>query len=373
MKVLYIINNLGSGGAENLINNIIPRIRISSNFDIEINVLLLTQNRDIYTKNLVENGVEVIVSKFDIIYDPRNIFEISKIIKNGNYDIVHVHTFPAQLWSIIAKFISNSNIKFITTEHSTSNRRRNIPLFKLIDKLMYSGYDTIISVSEYTQINLIEWIKPSKHHEEKFSIIANGIDVDRFENAKEIDRKSLVLSNDKELKLVCMVGRFSNEKDQKTLIRSMQYLPISVNLLLIGDGNLIDECKAYTDKLKLSNRVHFLGFRSDVDSILKSIDIVVLSSVWEGFGLAALEGMAANKPVIVSNVNGLKQILNNEELTFEPGDEIKLSQLIERIIENEEFRYAAIAHSKLRKMDFDINITVKNHIELYNRLFLEKK
>ena len=107
-----------------------------------------------------------------------------------------------------------------------------------------------------------------------------------------------------------MVARFSEQKDQPTLIKAIKELPENVHLLLIGEGTLKQKNENLAKEIGVSDKVHFLGFRNDVERILKTVDIVVLSSNWEGFGLAAAEGMAAGKPVIASKVEGLREIVD---------------------------------------------------------------
>ena len=72
--------------------------------------------------------------------------------------------------------------------------------------------------------------------------------------------------------------------------------------------------------LKVEERAHFLGKREDIPSLLAAADIVVMPSLWEGFGLSAVEGMAAHKPVYASNVAGLAQVVEDESLLFPVND-----------------------------------------------------
>ena len=137
------------------------------------------------------------------------------------------------------------------------------------------------------------------------------------------EHKAILDGIDEDTKLVCMVGRFSEAKDQPTLIKAISKLADDVNLILVGEGPLMDNNKELVNQLGISNRVHFLGFRQDVFRILKTVDIVVLSSHWEGFGLGAVEGMAAGKPVIVSDVGGLSEIVKEAGFVFKNEKELK--------------------------------------------------
>lgn len=237
LKILHIINNLGSGGAEKLIEESLP---ILNNFQgIKADVLLLTDDKNVFDKTLKLKGIKVDVIKFHSIYNPLNILEIKKYIKKNNYDIVHAHLFPTQYWVAIAsKLMFRNRPKFITTEHSTHNRRRDKFYFRFIDKYIYSSYDLIISISQKTQENLVYWLRPKANQLKKFIVIENGINIDKFRNAIPYKKEELNPSFTEETKLICMVGRFSEQKDQATLIKAMKYLPEDIHLLLVGEGPL---------------------------------------------------------------------------------------------------------------------------------------
>lgn len=322
MKVLHLINNLGSGGAEKLLEDLIPLMNKMEN--VEADILLLTDKNNVFYYSLVNKGIKVDIVKYKNMYDPRNIFEIQKHIIKGHYDFVHAHTFPTQYWVALSRLVlNNKKVKFITTEHSTHNRRREKFYFRLIDKLIYSQYDSIISISEKTRDYLINWIDPKHKKLEKHVIIENGVDIEKIKEATPYKKSFLIDGIDEDTKLVCMVGRFSEAKDQPTLIKAISKLADDVNLILVGEGPLMDNNKELVNQLGISNRVHFLGFRQDVFRILKTVDIVVLSSHWEGFGLGAVEGMAAGKPVIVSDVGGLSEIVKEAGFVFKNEKELK--------------------------------------------------
>lgn len=334
MKVLHVINNLGSGGAEKLIEEIVPLMKYEYGF--EIDVLLLSDKGNVFINSLLDKGINVEFIKYNNIYDFRNIFKIKKHIDLGGYDIVHSHLFPTQYWVSLSKlFIKDKKVKFITTEHNTNNRRREKAYFKYIEKLIYYQYDFIISITEKTRDNLIEWIKPNIKNIFKYIVIENGVDIKKIEEALPYKKSNFINGIYNDTKLVCMVGRFVEQKNQWLLIKAIKNLPANIHLVLVGEGPLISDCKDLAENLGISDRVHFLGFRNDIPRILKTADIVSLSSHWEGFGLVAVEGMAARKPLLASNVDGLREVVVGAGLIFDSQEE--LEQCISSLIENDSF------------------------------------
>ncbi|MFJ8257595.1 glycosyltransferase [Peribacillus asahii] len=367
MKVLHIINNLGSGGAEKLIEEFLPLMNKVEG--IEAEVLLLTNKNNVFDNGLRENFIEVEVIRRKKIGSPLNIFDIRRHIVKGKYDIVHAHLFPTNYWtSIASKLIFNRRPKFVLTEHSTHNRRREKFYFKYIDRFIYSSFDKIISISQKTQENLISWVDPRQKNSVKFIVIENGINLNRFFEAKpycksEINRKFNVNS-----KLLCMVGRFSKQKDQATVIKAMEGLPEDIHLLLIGEGTLKEKDEVLSREIGVQNRVHFLGFRNDVDRIFQTSDIVILSSNWEGFGLVAAEGMAAGKPVLASDVSGLREVVKGAGVLFPKGDSEELARIIKSLIKNQD-EYRRISDECLERAKlYNIDKMVKRYLDVYRDL-----
>ncbi len=100
----------------------------------------------------------------------------------------------------------------------------------------------------------------------------------------------------------------------------------NVELLLVGDGVKRPDLERLAAELKIVERVRFLGNRSDVPDILAAADIYIQPSRWDGFGIAALEAMAAGLPVVVSNVPGLRDVVGDAGLLFEAGSVSELTR-----------------------------------------------
>lgn len=369
MKILHIINRLGPGGAEKLLEDL---LLLMNNADgVKVDLLLLTDKNNVFDKKPSKSGIQIEIIPTNKIYSFLNIHYIRKYIKKGRYDVVHVHLFPSLYWaSLVSKLIFKNKPKFVFTEHSTHNQRREKGYLRIIDKLVYSSYDKIISISQQTQINLIKWLKAKNNG--RFVVIENGIDLKKFKEAKPYLKHEINAKFSEDTQLICMVGRFSEAKDQVTLIKAMKHIPSKVHLLLIGEGPLKEKNEELVNQINLEDRVHFLGFRDDVPRILKTVDIVVLSSKWEGFGLAAVEGMAAGKPVVASDVPGLSEIVTGFGLIFEVGNSEELANKINQLI-NDPLKYNEVAGKcQLRANSYSIEKMVNEYIEQY-KILLDHK
>lgn len=372
MKILHIINNLALGGAEKLIEEFVP---IMNSIDrIEVEILLLTDKDNVFDKALISKGIKIHIIGIKKIYSLLNIIKIKKFIQNGRYNIVHSHLFPTQYWVALAKpiFTRMEVPLFVTTEHSTFNRRREKFYFKFIDMLIYKRYDCIISITNKVQQNLLKWIDPKKEHIDKYKVIENGINIEKFIKAVSYNKDEINKIFTDKTKLLCMVGRFVEAKDQGTIIRAMTKIDEDIHVIFVGDGILRQKYEEMVMQLGLINRVHFLGFRNDIERILKTVDIVILSSHWEGLSLASIEGMACGKPFIASKVQGLKEMVEGYGLMFEHENDNELSDLVKLLFSNEDIYNRTSEKCLERAKNYDVKNMVDKLLYEYNRLLMLK-
>ena len=350
MKMLHVITSLHTGGAEKLMVDLLPRLRTLGN-DVEL--LLFDGTRTPFYDELEKTGIKIHhLSIGGNVYNPLNIIRLMKYIRK--YDIFHTHNTACQYFVPLAKLLVCAKCKLFTTEHNTFNRRRKYVLFKVIDKFIYKRYHGIISISEKATDNLKQFIG----NKFRVNTIENGIDISKYSCIKPIE---LECSE----KIITMVAGFRVQKDQDTLIRAISILPSNFKLWLVGDGERHEALINLVAELHLTNRVKFWGIRSDIPQILEQTHIVVLSSHWEGFGLAAVEAMAAARPTIVSNVDGLREIVKGYGILFPSQDSGSLANEIKSLCENQE-KYNKIAQScQERARQFDINLMAQKYNKLY--------
>lgn len=357
MKVLHITNSLSEGGVDSLIVQMLPKLQDKN---VEVELLVLNAQSTTLSALLEARGIKVHIGKYNNIYNLLNIFLICKYVKKFN--IVHSHLFPVQYYVIIAKKIVRNKIKCITTEHGSYNNRRKYLLFKLLDKFFYQNYDKIICVSKSSYFSLVSWIGILPNIE----IIFNGIELDKFKNVQPYPLSYWSLKND--AIIVTMVSRFFQAKDHKTAIYAMQYLPKNIHLFFVGSGESIYYFKKMVQELNLSTRIHFLMKRYDIPQILESSNICLLASHGEGLPISILEYMAANKPVIGSDVDGIRDVLKDVGLLFTHEDPKDLANKILSLV-NDTDLYSQIqkkCHDEIQKYSF--KNFINQYIDIYNSI-----
>lgn len=363
MRILHVITMLEIGGAERLMVDLLPLLRDKGN---EVDLLLFNGAESAFKSSLEETGIKIyelahgkdIKNYYKEVYDPRHIYRLRKFMKG--YDIIHTHNSICQFYLAIAKSIFGSKTPLVTTEHSTSNRRRSIWLFKPIDRWMYNCYAAIICVSGKAADILSSYLGRSN----RLLTILNGIDTRRFSMPiADISKRANFQ--------ITMIAAFRKEKDHATLLRAMALLPNNYKLQLVGRGydDIIDGLKKLCYALSISDRVDFTGPSSDIPSVLKNSDVVVLSSHWEGFGLAAVEAMAAGRPLVASDVGGLRDVVAGAGVLFPHGDEKELAKHIQYLCEHPDEYRAVAERCQERARQYDISVMADKYLELYQELY----
>ena len=359
MKILHVITSLQTGGAEKLVSEIVPAFIEMGH---EVDVALFNGKDSPFKKELEKTNCKIIsFSEGGSVYSFKRFFQLLRIAKH--YDIIHTHnSAPQYIAALVSLFVS---AKYITTEHNTTNRRREWKWYPgFIDRWMYGRYNSIICISDKAYENLVAFLG-KEFPANRVVTIYNGVNIDRFVNAKPVERAT-VSSTSTSKCVVTMVAGFRPQKDQETLIRAFTLLPVDkCELWFVGDGERRALLEQIIKEGEMSN-VHLLGIRSDVPEVLHSSDIIVLSSHYEGLSLSSIEGMCVGKPFIASDVDGLHEIVEGAGLLFKEGDCKALADIIERLMYDRVF-YEQTAESCLnRAKKYDIKLMIKRYNELYS-------
>lgn len=239
----------------------------------------------------------------------------------GPFELVHTHDW---LTSFAAIRIKHTNkIPLLATIHATERGRGRGSLgsemaYRVNDaewRLVYESW-RVICCTQYMLRELIDYLQAP---EDKIDIIPNGVDPRPFQALDGADISSLRARYAyPEEKLVFFVGRLVAEKGAEVLIRAapavLQRMP-NVRFVIAGRGPESAYLEHVIDELQLRDHVTMAGFISDDDRnrLLRSADCAVFPSLYEPFGIVALEAMAARVPVVVSEVGGLREVVKHAE------------------------------------------------------------
>lgn len=341
-SVVHIINDLnGNGGAERLVVELAQR---QARFSATVIVWKGANHELLEDKTFA--AVTIIAVKLS---SPRSIARAWRAMRAA--DVVHVHLFPSLYFCAFLPF------RKIYTEHNTWNRRRARRWLRGIERWVYGRYDCVAAISAPVRDHLSEWLAPMAA---KIHIVENGVSLDRFASAR--DRKP----REDGLFYIGMVGSFTEKKDQETIVRALQRLPDKVHAVFAGVGDRRPIVEELAGALGLRERVHFSGLVRDIPAFLSHIDLYVQSSHWEGFGVAVVEAMASDLPVLVSDVGGLAVVVDNDDYRFAAKNHGQLADRIRELTSDDEKYRNATAYARRRAQGFSIDRTVSCYEDLYD-------
>ena len=359
MKVLHVITYLSDGGgAEKLLEDLLPTMK-EKGIDVSVAVL-----RDIDTQNsrtLEEKGVNIIrVGCGNRLYSPIKMVKLISIM--NQFDVVHTHLTPPFLMGAFNKTFCRA--KLVCTVHNTDSKFRHIPILRSLEKWAYGRYDALIACSKEAEDALRKFWDNGKT---RILTVNNGVKLDKFIKAQPSEDILKIPG-----KKIVMVAVFRAQKDHECLIRAAMLLPDDYHVFFIGYGGLLEKMRALAESLGISNRIHFLGKRTDVPNILKASDIVVLSSHYEGLSLSSIEGMAAGKPFVASDVLGLREMVKGYGVLFEESSVKELSEILKRLGDDRQY-YDCVAKQCIeRAHSFDMNTMAESYVEVYYSLLNNK-
>lgn len=355
MKILHVINGLGSGGAEKLVVEICNGLAT----DYPTGLFLLENNNSFFLQD-VDSRVKVF-AKSSNRFNPLNLLYLWKEIKN--YDVIHAHLFPT-LYYVAIMTLFYPKKKFVFTEHSPFNWRRKYKWLHTLEKYVYERYNAVINISGSVFKSLEKWMGITKI---KGFVVHNFINLDAIQFQDKYETSSFGFTRD-DVVLV-MVGSFNNQsKRQQDVILALKHLPENYKLILVGEGNRRQEYHKFVKQENLEDRVSFLGRRKDVYSILKASHFGVLASEWEGFGLVALEYMACGIPALGSDVDGLNEVITDDRCLFKKGNAAELAQKIKYINENPDVKNAIISAQADLSEKFNRSTYISKLLNIYSSI-----
>ena len=362
MRILQVITSLDMGGAETLVVNLIPRLQALGN---TVDLCIFNGKETPLTQRLRKESPQTkIYALGHGVYNPLYILKLIKIMRN--YDIVHTHNSSPQLFVAIANLFCSK--KLVSTEHTTSNRKREWKWYARIESWMYGQYNHVICISQIAEDKLREymggvWLDKTNPQYKQISTINNGVDVKGISDATP---DNALLSLKRQRKAILMVAGFRDAKDQDTVVKALGLLDSShFEVWFAGVGIRQEIVKQLAESLGVSDRVRFLGLRTDIPNVLRAADVIVMSSHWEGLSLSNVEGMSAHKPFIASDVNGLKEVTKGYGLLFPHEAAKALAEEINRLASDEAYYNEIAERCYNRALEFDISKTVNGYNSVY--------
>jgi len=295
-------------------------------------------------------------------------FHLARLLRERRVDIFHSHMFYSSLFASPVAWLCGVPV-IVETPHVREHWRRGLKSSYVVDRLAGRFVDRFIAVSRANARYLVGEKALPAH---KVVVIENGSDLGRSSRRREPApglKRSLGFRPQDPVLLV--LGRLEPQKGHRVLL---QALPLvrrefpGVRLVCVGEGGERPALEAQAASLQLTDAVRFAGYRSDVEDWLALADVMVLPSFYEGLPLAAIEALAARRPVVATAVDGTPEVVVDGQtgLTVPPGDPVALAAAIARLLRQPEWaRRLALAGRRWVEDRFSAQRQVRLTEELY--------
>jgi glycosyltransferase involved in cell wall biosynthesis len=333
LRILVLTKTTALGGAERLLMNALPHLD-RERFDYR---LAAFDDGGPLARAWRSEGlpVERVPAGKAQLPGLRSVLALRRALSRERIDLVHAHLpLPGALARLATRGLAT---RVVYTEHNTLDMYR--PATRWLNAATYGWQNAVVAVSERVRESAV---RHAGHRAlVRAQVIANGIDPDALDRAAALapDPRPPAFSGDAFRVLV--PASLELRKGQDLLIDALAALGESrqrvrvapVHVWLAGEGALRGSLEAQARRLGVAERVHFLGHRSDVFSLMRCADVVALPSRFEGHPLALLEAMALGKAVVVSAVGGVPETVRNGEsgLLVARGDVGGLACALERL------------------------------------------
>lgn len=291
MRVLHVITGLATGGAEQLLRDVLRHSRC------EAEVVALT-NAGILAEEIRADGIPVTDLGMRANSDLAALPRLVRLIKRGEFDVVHTHLYRACLYGrLAARWAGVPTI--VATEHSLcKDMIEGRPVNRPGVRALYLAAERLgqmtIAVSPTVVDLLVRWGVPRR----RIRMIPQGIDVSSFRfDLAQRRRVRAQLGIAPEARVVGTVGRLVPAKRVELLVHAVRDLPETV-LLLVGEGPAQPALQQLVQQLGIGDRVSFTGESRDISALLSAIDVYATGSPHETFGIAVLEAIASGLPTI---------------------------------------------------------------------------
>ncbi|MCC6614432.1 MAG: glycosyltransferase [Anaerolineae bacterium] len=312
MHVTHLIKAVGIAGAERHLLTLLPGLR-ARGIDVDL-ILLVEPDRllDSYVQMMEAAGIPVerriIHSHADLSLVPW----LNGRLRQRKPDILHTHLIHADLYGTLAARLAG--VRVVTSRHNDDPFRTKAPLRQMLQFLWHltsAGIAISSAVARFT-------IETEGAPADKLHVVHYGI----AHWQGEIDKRAARADLRRELQLapdalvIGIISRLIAQKGIDDGLRAFKQVADEFpdgHLVIAGDGALRETLELEAERLQLGTRVHFLGWRSDAVRVMAALDIFLMPSLWEGFGLTLLEAMSMAVPVVATSVSAIPEIVAHQE------------------------------------------------------------
>ena len=366
IRVLHIAE--AAGGVERYLETLFKYSK-----DKVENILVCSQNYDYEKFKKLADRVIVLKMAHDI--QPSSDIKVERtlrrIIKQLKPDIVYAHSSKAGAFARIADLGLNN--KVIYNPHgwafNMQQSAKKKEMYKWVEKISAHFCDKIVCISDAEKESALreKICKPNK-----LQVIYNGIDLEEIEKATPISKAQLGIP--KGAFVIGMVGRLSKQKAPDTFVKAAKLIKEKIPdafFLMVGDGELRDQVEDLINQYDLGSSFLITGWVDNPTAYMKIMDVGMLLSRWEGFGLVLPEYMACGVPIVATNVDAIPNVAKNgvNGMLVDKDDYHKAADAVDRLFKQPDLTSSLVKTAdNIVKTKFDGKRVAQNTELLYKEL-----
>jgi glycosyltransferase involved in cell wall biosynthesis len=361
MKVLHVLGELQASGAETMLRAAAPVFREQG-----ANAAILSTGEKVgeYSTELEKAGY--LIEHIPFQKSPGFFLKFISLLQSNNYDVVHLHTERAHFWLGMTTLVSGRS-RVIRTIHSNFSFDGMLRITRGWQRRILSRFGVRhISISKGVEEN------ESRRFHLNTTLIPNWYDDRRFsppdETQRNLSRQALGITD--QTRVLLSVGNCSPVKNHASLLKALAGIPEQTRPLYlhVGAEESHHPERELVEQLGIGERVRFLGHQTDILPYLHAADLYVMPSLYEGFGIAALEALACGLPALFTDVPGLEQFRGKFPATlFVDSDHESIRSGLNFYLSQEAVGWLEQAriHADTARRLFGMSTSVKRYAQLY--------
>jgi glycosyltransferase involved in cell wall biosynthesis/2-polyprenyl-3-methyl-5-hydroxy-6-metoxy-1,4-benzoquinol methylase len=351
-RVLHVIATLEPGGAEKLVLDLIERLPEKG---------FATSGATLFGGGPLEERVQSSHLPFQVIqrrglFARKSFQELCERIASERPAIVHTHLFGADVLGRLAARLEGVPV-ILSTEHNVNLNHGGIKRF--IKKQFAKITTMFVAVSSVVRDYMIS---ADGVPAEKIRVIENGIEM------RAIRSRGTGPFHD--VPRLLTVGRLVSQKDHATLFKALALIKRPWRLEIVGKGENEKHLRELAERLGISSRIVWHGFRNDIPKLLAESDVFCFTSRWEGLGLAFIEAAAAGIPIVASDLPVFREVLPADVATYvPPGDVPAFAHAIDALLQDPDAAiHSAAGEAERVRKEYDSDRMVDRYAALYREL-----
>lgn len=324
MKILHINSEKSWRGGEQQMANLMHQL---SKHKVE-NIICCKTNSE-FSAYAKKNNISFCETKFKGL-KIKDALNIKRFVKKEKIDLIHTHSANAHTAAFYAAIFGMKTPIVVS-------KRTDFPV-KTQWKFDHHAISKILCVSQ----KIAQITKSGMENKEKVFTVHSGINPERF-NIEQIDlKKEFNITKP----LIGNCSAIAPHKDYFTFAQVAKLMP-EAQFIIMGDGPMEDEIKAYVKEQKIENII-FTGFLTDINKKLKSLDLFLMTSTTEGLGTSLLDAMLCEVPIVATRVGGIPEIVIHDKtgLSSKAKDVRDLAKNCKKILEDDELRARLVRNAK---------------------------